>query len=334
MNVSRIDIKGISKLISYSFLILSLGFIVQPYVSYSRNVSYWSNISSDEYSAARWIYQNTVSDSYILTDPSTGYLLRGITTRNCSTSLIIDGHTPSPNEQENLSNNILAFFRDENVFKISDYYAILPKRPDFVVVTTRTADWAAGGRANQTFPAPTNNEFQPFQGIGKFSSSFFALVASWETVKIYRPTNASIENVWMDDSFSSGWNAWYLDGAYMNYSATATSGTLAITVQAASNSNAWTGPTQQLPNVSDARFLRMKYTIDVPCYTLEVALWRANESQIIHTLEQAPGWNEQFFTLTEQEASSLNKIAVVIWTKDMESHTVELDCILFGRVVS
>jgi hypothetical protein len=190
VHARRIDVQRVSKIVSYSFLILSLGFIVQPYVYYSRNVSNWSNISSDEYSAARWIYQNTVSGSYILTDPSTGYLLRGLTTRNCSTSLIIDGHTPSPNEQVNLSNNILAFFREEDVSKISDYYASFPKRPDFVVVATRTADWVTTGIANKTFPAPTSNELQSFQGIEKFSSPFFALVMSWETVRIYEPTHA------------------------------------------------------------------------------------------------------------------------------------------------
>lgn len=329
-----INVRRVSKIISYSFLILSLGFIIQPYVFYSRNVSYWSNISGDEYSAARWIYQNTVSDSYILTDPSTGNLLRGLTTRNCSTSLIIDGHTPSPNEQVNLSNSILAFFREEDVFKISDYYQSFPKIPDIVVVTTRTADWVKTGIANKILYAPTSNELQSFQGIAKFSSPFFALVMSWETVRIYKPTNASIENVWIDDSFSTGWNAWYLDGAYMNYSATATSGNLVIAVQAETNSSAWTGPTQQLSNVSGATFLKIEFRIDIPCYTLEVLLWRANGSWIVHGLKQAPEWSEQIFTLTEQEASSLTQISVITWTKDTELHVVELDYILFGRVVS
>jgi hypothetical protein len=333
-NARRIDVRRASQIISYSFLILSLGFIIQPYISYSRNVPYWSNISSDEYSAARWIYQNTISDSYILTDPSTGYLLRGLTTRNCSTSLMIDGHTPSPNEQVNLSSSIMAFFREEDIFKISDYYASFPKRPDFVVVTTRTAYWVTTGIVNKTFCAPTSNKFQPFQGIEKFFSSLFDLVISWETVKIYRPTNASIENLWIDDFDSSGGNAWYLDGAYMNYSATTSSGTLALTFQAVSNSDAWTGTTRQLPNVSDARFMRVRSAIDVPCYALEVVLWRANESWIVYILEQAPEWSEQFFTLTKQEASSLTQIGVMAWTKDTESHIVKLDCIIFGRVVS
>ncbi len=87
---------SLSKISMILFIALSTSFVVQPYISYGQHVPYWSNISSDEYLAAQWLSENSPPGGYILTDPSTGMMLRGLTLLNASTSFIIDGRTPSP----------------------------------------------------------------------------------------------------------------------------------------------------------------------------------------------------------------------------------------------
>lgn len=321
------------KIPSYVLLILLLFLLMQPFLSYAQNVSNWSNISSDEYLSAEWIGQNSKPNSYILTDPSTGYLVRGLTIRNSSTSLIIDGHTPSPNDWPDLTDAVYDFFREDDVSKVADYDQF-PKRPDFIMITTRTVAWASQEDKTKTFPAPIGAELTPFPGIDKFSSPFFVLVRSWQTVRIYRLADAKIVPVWTDDSFSDGWKDWYLDGEYKNYSSAAFDSILNVTVQAKNNEDSWMGLTCELPDVSSIDFAKLRYKIDFPCYELEFVTWRSDHEWTIHTLEQSQQWREQAFTLTEQEASSLTKIGIVMWTKDTIIHTVELDYVFLGKIAS
>jgi hypothetical protein len=306
--------------------------LIQPYISYSENVRYYSNISSDEFSAAEWIKNNTMSDTYILTDPSTGYVLRGLAARNSSTSFIIGGHTPSPNDQLNLTKTIWDFFNERDLSVLTSYYNKLPKKPEIVVITTRTISWIYSENMNSSFLIPMNDHLTQFIGFEKFSSPFFVLVKSLPSVNIYKIANATIRQVWFDDSFSIGWSNWYLDGAYKYHSSQVSSGILNITVQASSNESAWMGVTQQLSNTSDAVFLKIRYKIDVPSYALEIVLWRFNASSIIFILQQSTKWTEQTFILTKQEAASLNKIGILVYTKDQAVHTVTVDYILFSCV--
>ncbi len=166
-------------------LIISIFLVVQPYFTYSQQVPTWSNLSNDEYQAAQWLAQRTPTNGYILTDPSTGFVFRGLTLLNSSSSFIIRGHTPSPEGYPYLTSIIYGFFTAQDITETQSYLNALPQKPDFIVVTTRTASWADGG-INSTFPAPTVNMPNSFSGYEKFSTPLFVLAASWDTVMIYR----------------------------------------------------------------------------------------------------------------------------------------------------
>jgi hypothetical protein len=130
--------------------------------------------------------QHTPRDGYVLTDPSTGFVLRGLALLNSSTAFIIRGRTPSPAENYNLAVLIYRIFHTQNATEIPTDMAQLPQRPDFVVITTRTVSWVAVGGVNSTYYAPTSDNIESFAGLPKFSSSMFSLAASWQTVRIYQ----------------------------------------------------------------------------------------------------------------------------------------------------
>lgn len=172
------------------FLILavSVALVVQPYFAYSREIPSYSNLSNDEYQAATWLVQHTPSNGYILTDPSTGFVLRGLSLLNSSTAFIIRGHTPSPAGYYNLAVLIYQIFHTQNATEVPTDLAQLPQRPNFVVITTRTVSWVAVGGVNSTYYAPTSNSIETFAGLPKFSPPMFSLAASWQTVRIYELT--------------------------------------------------------------------------------------------------------------------------------------------------
>jgi hypothetical protein len=342
VSYSKRIVKNVSGMVSFAlnklplifstfFVILLIASSTQPYISYSENVPFFSNISSDEFSAAEWIKSNTPSSGYILTDPSTGYILRGLTLRNSSTSFIVDGHTPSPKDQSNLTKIIWSFFRETDLSILSNYYGELPEKPEIIVLTTRTTSWLNSQNMNSSFLIPMDNNLTGFSGIEKFSTPFFVLVKSYPSVSIYTITNATIGQVYFDDSFSKGWSSWYLDGAYGYHSTQTASGILNITAQGNSNENAWMGVTEQLPNVSEADFLKIRYRIDVPSYAFEIVLWRSNGDWLIYISNQSPNWTELTFDLTKEKVVSPNKIGILIWTQDQAVHTVEVDYILIGN---
>jgi hypothetical protein len=176
------------------FIILTLALSLPNFLSYATAVPHDSNISKDEYLSAKWIQQNTPPNTYVITDPSTGYVLRGLTIRNSSTSFIINGHTPSPDEFANLTSVLYNYFTDDNVSNLSLYYNELPKQADVIVITTRTSAWINSQSMYAVYPAPTGNQLLPFDGIAKFSSNSFKLVASWNTVSIYEPINTNLDS--------------------------------------------------------------------------------------------------------------------------------------------
>ena len=169
-------------------LAISVALVMQPYFAYGQKIPSYSNLSNDEYQAAAWLVQHTPRDGYVLTDPSTGFVLRGLALLNSSTAFIIHGHTPSPAENYDLAVLIYRIFYTQNATELPTDMAQLPQRPDFVVITTRTVSWVAVGGVNSTYYAPTSNNIESFAGLPKFSSSMFSLAASWQTVRIYHLT--------------------------------------------------------------------------------------------------------------------------------------------------
>jgi hypothetical protein len=226
---------------------------------------------------------------------------------------------------------IYDFFTSQATPEMTSYLNKLPQTPDFIVVTTRTASWASWGGINSTFAAPTEDMPGSFAGSQKFSSPLFQLVEGWETVRIYRITGAQLQTVWNGITSSDLLGPWYLDGAYGNHSIDFQTGSLNLTVQSRGPENAWTGPTFSLTNLTNAVSLRADYRIDVPSYALEIALWHAVGSyDTLYLLPQKPGWNEWTIALPSLQ-NSLTKIALILWTKDIQIHAVEIDrFVLYG----
>ena len=178
----------IAKACALASLVLSAVLLVQPYLGYSQKVNAYSNISSDEYQAAQWLLQNTPVNRYILSDPSTGFLFRGLTLLNCSTSFTIRGQALAPGGDFRLTSLIYDFFTTKNLTQANTVLNELPQMPQYVVITTRTAGWASWGGINSTFPAPSSvSPLDSFAGFQKFSSPLFTLAVSWATVRIYIP---------------------------------------------------------------------------------------------------------------------------------------------------
>ncbi len=182
------------------FLGFSAFLLVQPYIQYGQSVTRWSNISSDEYQAAYWLSLNSPSGSYILTDPSSGFLFRGLTLLNSSTSFIVDGEALAPNASSPLLSTIYDLFTTTNASQISSYLDKLPQVPSFVVITTRTASWASWGGIKSRFLAPTINMPDSFAGYEKFSSNLFQPVIMWQTVQIFSPTGILLQQARNDQS--------------------------------------------------------------------------------------------------------------------------------------
>jgi len=175
------------RVLPYIVLAISVILFSQPYLLYASRVPYWSNISEDEYLAAEWIRENSSPDSYILTDPSTGWVFRGLTLRNCSTAFIVHGNMPSPRSGPgaNLSWLIYSFLREEDPLNAISCIRQFSKVPDYIVVTTRTSAWVSQQALGATFCSPTDVTLNQFPGMSKFSASFFPVLRTWKTVIVY-----------------------------------------------------------------------------------------------------------------------------------------------------
>lgn len=332
----KIHPKRVPSFLSCVLLVLSLLFLMQPYLSMVSYAPYGSNISRDEYLAAEWIKQNSPPDAYILTDPSTGHVLRGLTLRNCSTSFIMKGQCISKKSNLTLLTSIYNFFREENPLKFTTYLDRLPQTPSLIVITTRTTAWLSWGNINSTFCGPYE-KLLPFSGETKFSNPFFKSLKSWDTVEIYGWFEAKILPVWTDNtfSFSNGWS-WYLVGAHRDYSLVTKNNITIITARANNSQNTWIGLQREAPpNCSDAIYLKIRYRIDVPCYALRILLWNSSWHHVgIHYLKQSNNWTEEIFTLSEKEASNVARIGIIIWTVDPFIHNLEIDYITLLKVES
>ncbi|MEM2093851.1 MAG: hypothetical protein QXI32_00970 [Candidatus Bathyarchaeia archaeon] len=182
-----------SRWIPNILLICIIVLFSQPYLVYASIVPYMSNISEDEYLAAQWLREVSPANSYILTDPSTGWIFRGLALRNCSTAFIVDGSMPSPmyGPGANLSKLIHSFFKEEDPARAISYLDMFSNLPVYVVITTRTVAWASQESADAMFCAPVDLKIKYFSGMDKFSSSFFTNPIRWKTVIIYKIANTT-----------------------------------------------------------------------------------------------------------------------------------------------
>jgi len=168
-----------------SFLLLLI-IIVQMYPLFTNYASnFYALTSKDEYYAAVWIRDNTPSDSYILTDPGSGYVIRGLALRNASSSFILaDGRMPADPSSifPNVRTLISSFFTSRTFAQASVVLENFTYTHIYVVVTTRTAVWVRSP-PESIVTAASENEDLPFFGF--VDPQHFELVRDFQSVRIY-----------------------------------------------------------------------------------------------------------------------------------------------------
>lgn len=102
-------------------------------------------VSVDEYETAVWIRAHIAHDVYIVTDPGTGYVLRGLTGRNASIFFILpDGRAPevASTIYPSLQNDLHTIFTATSSQDAVNRTQALGFSQTYVVISTRTVTWA------------------------------------------------------------------------------------------------------------------------------------------------------------------------------------------------
>jgi hypothetical protein len=102
-------------------------------------------LSVDEYQTARWIRAQTTGDAYVITDPGTGYVLRGFALRNASIFFILsDGRAPEAisSVYPNLRSDLHSIFAAKSPQDAWNRTLALGFTRTYVVVSTRTVLWS------------------------------------------------------------------------------------------------------------------------------------------------------------------------------------------------
>lgn len=145
------------------------------------------NPHPDEYDLLLWLENHTIPGSYILTDMSSGFYLRGLIFRNASTSFMIDGIAVSPYNYPNLTNRVFDFL-NSTIENVNITYYNLMQDPtivqytnsiQYILVSPRTNTWISRAR-NDVFSryAPYRYEMDiDDPAWTKFSDGIFRLVA-------------------------------------------------------------------------------------------------------------------------------------------------------------
>jgi hypothetical protein len=147
----------------------------------------YAYISKDEYDAAEWIKNNVPSTAYILTDPGSGYVIRGLALRNASTYFILpDGRMPADSSTlyPGLDSKIRVFLSSQTGSEWAGIRDWLRFDQIYIVVTTRTVSWTL-----------STSDFaitQPIDGVdllpvtSKFREPYFHEMYASNTVAILK----------------------------------------------------------------------------------------------------------------------------------------------------
>ena len=179
--------------------VLTLCFLCSTLCALFTNYAsdFHSYTSRDECDAAFWIRDNTPSDSYILTDPSSGYVIRGLALRNSSTFFVLpDGRMPSDASTilPNIRSLIHSFFNSESLDQAKSILGNFTYKHVFVVITSRTVVWAQCPMES-IFTHPFEN--QDLSIFDKFlDPQSFQLLHSSPSVRIYFCRTPKPWNAW------------------------------------------------------------------------------------------------------------------------------------------
>jgi hypothetical protein len=289
---------------------------------YSAQLPSMSNISSDEYSASEWLKSNTLPGDYLLTDPSTGFMLRGLTLRNSSTSFLLDGH-PVSDYYSNLSNLTYNFFVSTDPIKCKAIIDEMPLQPKYVVVTTRTSSWVSWGGIQSIYTSPSDS-FNSWPGFQKFGSELFPLFKKWGEVSLYRIASFDIRPVLKLNSTQP--TSYYLDGDFGNYSQTIEAeGTLSLFAQSRTSSSAWTGIVYKNVSLVNSDYFLIKYKVTNPASSLFLVFRAENLTAIsILSLDQKTYWNEFWVPVDNQIVRLTTEIDLLLYTQDIDLHVLSI----------
>jgi hypothetical protein len=325
----RIHLGGIA-----SFILLTIT-VAQMYPLFTQ-YNFYAYISKDEYDAAKWIRDNTPLTAYILTDPSSGYVIRGLTLRNASTYFILpDGRMPADSMTlyPNLNDQLITFLSSSTGLEWDDLMNLIKMKQVYVVITSRTVSWALSS-SNVTITHPIDGMNYSLV-TSKFVEPYFQDVYDSGTVKIYKP-NPSLRvqeiDTWSDSNFTQGWS-WYLDGSYGEHSYETNGSVLTLNAQARDSTSAFTGLSKEV-NCSGATSLEIRSRIINTPYLLEAVLTDVTGAtvRLCYLSREHPQstWVVDRFSLNPSEADRTSKVSLIIWTKDTLKHTWEIDYITFA----
>jgi len=177
----NIKVRQIMSSLIFCFLVVSL---YPSFKHYANN--FYAYTSKDEYDAAIWIRDNTPLDSYIITDPGSGYVIRGLALRNSSIFFILpDGRMPADPSTifSNIRQLIHSFFNSETETQAKSILADFTYKHIYVVATSRTALWAKSPLESIHTHPFQNPDFSIFNGF--LDSKSFGLMHNSPSVKIY-----------------------------------------------------------------------------------------------------------------------------------------------------
>jgi len=146
-------------------------------------------MSVDEYETAVWIRSHASHDAYIVTDPGTGYVLRGFSARNASIFFILpDGRAPEVISliYPSLRNDLHGIFTATSSQEALNRTKALGFSQTYVVISTRTVLWAQHDPSNiytEPIPGSSPDVFLPI-----FVPPDFALQFSTPTTYVFRVT--------------------------------------------------------------------------------------------------------------------------------------------------
>ena len=144
-------------------------------------------LSVDEYRTAMWIKAHSTSDTYIITDPGTGYVFRGFSLRNASIFFILaDGRAPEliSSLYPNLRGDLHSLFAAKSPQEAWDRTRALGFTEAYVVVSTRTVLWTREDPSTIfTGPIP-GVSIDPFLGV--FVSPHFDLQFVTATTYVFK----------------------------------------------------------------------------------------------------------------------------------------------------
>lgn len=174
---------------SLSLCLLPLTILIMSPLFYNYASSdIFAYVSDEEYNAMQWISRNTPATSYILTDPSSGFLVRGLSLRNASTYFMLpDGRMPADSSllYPNLESDLHRFFSSQSLSDSLLHLRAISFEQTYVMVTSRTVYWADSSVEAVIYRPTMSGNYTSV--TWKLRPPYFVELYSSNTVRIFQP---------------------------------------------------------------------------------------------------------------------------------------------------